>query len=51
MGSRSNKEGRWPKPESGGKPKRIVADGPAGGPHTPGAKEEARKKAESEKNK
>lgn len=33
-----------PKPESGGKPKRITAKNPAGGPHTPGAKEARRKK-------
>lgn len=31
------------RPESGGKPKRITASGPPGGPHTPGAKLEKQK--------
>jgi len=28
----------WPKPKSGGKPKRIATKNEPGGPHTPGAK-------------
>lgn len=30
-----------PKPESGGKPKKITTSNKPGGPHTPGAKSEA----------
>lgn len=34
------KKHKLPKPESGGKPKRITTKSKPGGPHTPGAKQE-----------
>lgn len=43
-----SKQKRWPKPKSGGEPKKIEGRGEPGGPGTPGAKkkraEEAAKK-------
>jgi len=38
-----------PKPKSGGKPERIEAKGPPGGPHTPGAKKAAAMRAKAAK--
>lgn len=46
MGSRSNKAAKWPKPQSGGTPKKIVAKNSPGGPQTPG--EKAKRKAKEE---
>ncbi len=49
MAQTNDEKIRAKKPESGGKPKQIVAAGAPGGPETPGAKKERARKAAMKK--